>query len=108
MQELSVAQVQDIILETQEDKTHRDMFIHKSPCAGNETGAIFFAISGTPPRGYAMFLPNMEGKNQGMLHIFDELGLKRKILHCKINDIDQFKDNDVCFAKKVIPVIEVQ
>jgi hypothetical protein len=108
MQELSVAKVQDVILETQEDKTHRDLFIHKSPCAGNETGAIFFAISGTPPRGYALFLPKKEEKNQGMLHVFDELGLKRKIIHCRIIDLDRFKDNDVCTAKEAIPVIEVQ
>jgi hypothetical protein len=55
-----------------------------------------------------MFLPNKEEKNQGMLHVFDELGLKRKIMHCRIIDLDSFKDNDVCIAKEAIPIIEVQ
>jgi hypothetical protein len=94
MQEITVKQVQDIILEAQADKTLHNMFIHKSPCAESATGAVFFAISGTPPRGYAMFLPE-GGKDTGILHVFDHLGLKRKILHCKIIDLANYKDSDV-------------
>jgi hypothetical protein len=94
MQDITVKQVQDIILEAQADKTLRNMFIHKSPCAGNSVGAVFFAISGTPPRGYAMFLPE-GGVDTGTLHVFDHLGLKRKILHCKITDLVSYRDNDV-------------
>jgi hypothetical protein len=108
MRELTVAQVQDVILETQGYKNHRDMYLHKSPCMDNKTGAVFFAISGTPPRGYAMFLPSTEVKNQGMLHVFDELGLKRKILYCEIVDLELYEDNDVCTAKEAIPVIGVE
>lgn len=94
MQEITVKQVQDIILETQADKTLRSMYIHKSPCAESSVGAVFFAISGTPPRGYAMFLPE-GGQDTGTLHVFDHLGLKRKIMHCKITDLVKYKDNDV-------------
>ena len=107
MQELTVPQIQEVILETQEDKTLRQMFIHKSPCAENQIGAIFFAISGTPPRGYAMFLPGEDGE-AGTLHVFDELGLKRKILHCKITDLNKFKENDVCSGEQAAPLPEVQ
>jgi len=103
MQELTVKQVQDIILETQEDKTLRDIYIHKSPCADNSLGAVFFAVSGNPPRGYAMYLPEESGA--GTLHVFDHLGLKRKILHCKIIDLENFKDSDVWSAQESkIPV----
>jgi len=105
MQELTIKEVQDVILECQEDKTLRDMYIHKSPCAENELGAVFFAISGTPPRGYAMYLPAKEGE-AGTLHVFDNLGLKRKIMHCKIRDLDRYKDNDVWNAQAAKPLVE--
>lgn len=105
MQEISIKQVQDIILESQEDKNLRDMYIHKSPCAESNLGAVFFAISGNPPRGYAMYLPG-EGEKAGTLHVFDNLGLKRKIMHCKINDLDQCKDNDVWSAQEGKPLVE--
>ena len=105
MQELTMKQVQDCILETQEDKTLRDMYIHKSPCAENSLGAVFFAISGTPPRGYAMYLPG-EGENAGTLHVFDNLGLKRKIVHCKIADLASCKDNDIWSAQESKPLVE--
>ena len=68
-------------------KSLREMYIHKSPCAEDEVGAVFFAISGTPPRGYAMFLPDGKDDCVGTLHVFDRLGLKRKILHCRIVDL---------------------
>ncbi len=105
MQELIVKQVQDIILETQEDKTLREMYIHKSPCAENSLGAVFFAISGTPPKGYAMYLPGMADK-AGTLHVFDNLGLKRKIVHCTIKDLESYKDNDIWSAQTVEPHLE--
>jgi len=105
MLQLSIKQVQDVILETQEDRTLRDMYIHKSPCAENRLGAVFFAISGTPPRGYAMYLPGVEEK-AGTLHVFDNLGLKRKIIHCKIMDLDSLKDNDIWSAQAVTPLVE--
>jgi hypothetical protein len=105
MQELTIKEVQAVILETQEDKTPRDMYIHKSPCAENALGAVFFAISGTPPRGYAMYLPG-EVDKAGTLHVFDNLGLKRKIMHCKINDLANYKDNDIWSAQAATPLIE--
>ena len=104
MQELTIKQIQDVILESQEDKTLRDMYIHKSPCAENNLGAVFFAISGTPPRGYAMYLPG-EGEKAGTLHVFDNLGLKRKIMHCKIKDLEKCKDNDIWSAQEAKPLI---
>jgi len=51
MQELTLEEVQEKILETQQDKTLKEMYIHKSPCSENNIGADFFAISGVPPRG---------------------------------------------------------
>lgn len=105
MKELTVKEVQETILETQEDKTLRDMYIHKSPCAGDSLGAVFFAISGNPPRGYAMYLPN-SSDGAGTLHVFDNLGLKRKILHCKIEDLTNYHDNDVWSADKAKILVE--
>lgn len=96
MQNMTVQGIQDVILETQEDKTPRDMYIHKSPCADNEVGAVFFAISGTPPMGYAMYLT--EG-DKGTLHVFDNIGLKRKIMHCRISDLENYKDSDMWDAQ---------
>ena len=106
MHELSIKQVQEVILETQEDKTPRVMYIHKSPCANNSLGAVFFAISGTPPRGYAMYLPG-EADKAGTLHVFDNLGLKRKIIHCYIKELTSYKDNDIWNAQEASPPIEV-
>jgi hypothetical protein len=105
MQELTIKEVQTVILETQEDRTPRDMYIHKSPCAENTLGAVFFAISGTPPRGYAMYLPG-EAEKAGTLHIFDNLGLKRKIIHCTIKDLASFKDNDIWSAQAAELLVE--
>jgi len=107
MQELTVRDVQVIILETQEEKKLREMFIHKSPCSANDVGAVFFAISGTPPRGYAMFLPIGDGSDVGALHVFDQLGLKRKIVHCRIVDLANCNNNDVWSPQTVAPLIEV-
>ena len=104
MQEITLRDIQEIILETQEDKSLREMFIHKSPCAADQIGAVFFAIAGTPPRGYAMFLP--DGGNAGALHVFDRLGLKRKIVHCRINDLETYKDNDVWNPLAAKPLVE--
>ncbi len=106
--ELSVKQVQEVILETQEDRTLRTMYIHKSPCKGDNVGAVFFAIAGTPPKGYAMFLAGEGKTNEGMLHVFDELGLKRKILQVTVTDLGDYKDNDVFDAKLAKPAIKVQ
>ncbi len=106
MQELTLRQVQETILETQGDKSLREMFIHKSPCSEDGIGAVFFAIAGTPPRGYAMFLPDGEDECVGTLHVFDRLGLKRKILHCKIDELVTCEDNKVWTPQKAAPVIE--
>lgn len=106
MQEITLRGVQEIILETQEDKSLREMFIHKSPCAGDQVGAVFFAIAGTPPRGYAMFLPDGKGGNSGTLHVFDRLGLKRKILHCRISDIASYENNDIWSPEAAKPLIK--
>ena len=98
MQELCIAKIHELILETQENKNPHKMYIHKSPCADNNVGAVFFAICGTPPKGYALYLPNEEGK-AGTLHIFDSLGLKRKIIHCNIRDLGDCKENDVWYPQ---------
>lgn len=101
---MTVQGIQDVILATQEDKTPRDMYIHKSPCAANEIGAVFFAISGTPPMGYAMYLT--EG-DKGILHVFDNTGLKRKIMHCRISDLERYKESDVWNAQATKPLLGI-
>lgn len=106
MQNLTLRQVQEIILETEEDKSLREMYIHKSPCTEDGVGAVFFAVAGKPPRGYAMFLPDGEDGCVGTLHVFDRLGLKRKILHCRIDELATCKDNDVWNPKAAAPAIE--
>ena len=102
MQELTLEKVQELILETQQDKTLKEMYIHKSPCSENKVGAVFFALSGTPPRGYAMYLPDGSG-GKGALHIFDNIGLKRKIIHCSILDLDVYEANDVWHPHEKVP-----
>ncbi len=102
MQKLTLEQIQEKILETQKDKTLKEMYIHKSPCAENKVGAVFFALNGTPPRGYAMYLPDKSGK-KGALHVFDNLGLKRKIIHCSLLDLDKYEANDVWHPHEIMP-----
>ena len=99
MQELTLKQVQEKILETQKDKTLNEMFIHKSPCAEHKVGAVFFALNGVPPKGYAMYLQGESG-HAGALHVFDNLGLKRKIIHCAIIDLESYEANDVWDPQK--------
>ncbi len=53
--------------------------------------------------GYAMYLPEGE---KGTLHVFDNLGLKRKIVHCAIKDLASYKDNDVWNAQAAKPLVE--
>lgn len=105
--QVTVADVERLILETQEDRTPCDMHIHKSPLE-DSVGAVFFAISARPPKGYAMFLPRDNDKNSGILHVFDNLGLKRKILHVTINDLDEYKDRDILKVQQVVQVLEVK
>ncbi|RLI02988.1 hypothetical protein DRO31_02850 [Candidatus Bathyarchaeota archaeon] len=102
MQEITLENVQDLILETQQDKGLKEMYIHKSPCSENGVGAVFFALGGNPPRGYAMYLPDESGK-KGALHVFDNLGLKRKIIHCVIMDLGRYEANDVWHPHEVVP-----
>jgi hypothetical protein len=104
MQELTLEEIQEKILETQQDKTLKEMYIHKSPCAEKKIGAVFFALNGVPPRGYAMYLPGEHGK-AGALHVFDNLGLKRKIVHCTILDLDRYGNNDVWDPEKAAPQV---
>ena len=53
-----------------------------------------------------MFLPDGKDGGVGTLHVFDRLGLKRKILHCRIVDLASCKDNDVWSPQVAAPVIE--
>jgi hypothetical protein len=94
MQEITVKKIQEMVLETQEDKTLGDMNIYKSYCSGGSLGAVFFAVCGEPPRGYAMYILDEDGK-AGTLHTFDEVGLKRKVIHCTIKDLSDLKNADV-------------
>ncbi len=54
-----------------------------------------------------MFLPIGDGSDVGALHVFDQLGLKRKIVHCRIVDLANCNNNDVWSPQTVAPLIEV-
>ena len=36
---------------------HRKLFVHKSMCGNGRLGCVFFALEGTPPKGYAVYIP---------------------------------------------------
>ena len=35
----------------------RPLFIHKSKCNHGKPGCLFFALNGSPPKGYALYVP---------------------------------------------------
>lgn len=38
--------------------TKRKLLIHKSYCCYKNLGCIFFALNGSPPKGYAIYVPD--------------------------------------------------
>ncbi|MBA7625154.1 hypothetical protein ES703_32578 [subsurface metagenome] len=89
--QLTVRDVYNRIIKTYSNPKHpRPMMIHKSYSAHSKLGAIFFAVTGSPPKGYAIYVPE-----HSYLIIIDAWGKTKRYRNTKITDLDQFKDDDV-------------
>ena len=89
--QLIVRDVYDRIIKTYSNpKFPRPMMIHKSYSAYSQLGAVFFAVEGSPPKGYALYVPE-----HNYLIIIDAWGKTRRYTATEITDLDQFKDDDV-------------
>lgn len=88
---LTVRDVYNRIIKTYVNpKDSRPMMIHKSYSAHSLLGAIFFAVIGSPPKGYAVYVPE-----HYYLIIIDAWGKTRRYQYTEVTDLDQFKDNDI-------------
>lgn len=56
-----------------EQRTRRALIVHKSHCSYGNLGCVFFALNGSPPEGYALFVPMEE-----YILIIDATGNVRK------------------------------
>ncbi len=74
----------------------RDLHIHKSHCDHMRIGAVFFALDGSPPKGYGLFIPIWGDENsEGYLNIYDPTGRRTRQMRVVITDLDKFSDTDV-------------
>jgi hypothetical protein len=80
------------------ESIHRDMLVHKSRCNYGGIGCIFFALNGSPPKGYAIYSPQ-----HGFLLIVDIDGKTRKITYdygITVDGLDDLKDFDIIKGEK--------
>ena len=87
---VTVRAIYDRIIKTYGNSSSRTMLIHKSYSAYERLGAVFFTVEGSPPKGYAIYVPGY-----GYLIIIDAWGKTRRYQYTEVTDLDQFKDNDV-------------
>ncbi len=74
----------------------RDLHIHKSHCDHTKVGAVLFALDGSPPKGYGLFIPHWgDVSSEGCLNIYDPTGRRTRQMRVVINDLDKFSDTDV-------------
>lgn len=97
---ISVGDIQrlllDAYLKSYGGKIFRDLHIHKSHCDHMKVGAVLFALDGSPPKGYALFIPIWGDENsEGYLNIYDPTGRRTRQTRVVINDLDKFSDTDV-------------
>ena len=92
MKEITVRNVYEMIIRTYSNPHFpREMFIHKSYCDYEKLGAVFFAINGSPPKGYAIYIPGHH-----KLVVIDAWGKQRvRSEQYEITDLDNFKDFDI-------------
>lgn len=94
--EVTLREIRDIILNTYVSQEPRRMFIHKSQSGNGGLGAVFFAIEGTPPKGYAIFQGSSYPKNIGGLWIYNAWGKRISIYgQVTIPDLDSVDDNTI-------------
>ena len=87
---VTVRDVYDRIIKTYTNPSSRTMLIHKSYSAYEQLGAVFFAVEGSPPKGYAIYVPG-----HSYLIIVDAWGKARRYKYTNITDLDQFEADDV-------------
>ena len=69
----------------------RDLHIHKSYDSYSCIGSVYFSLDGSPPKGYAVFIPEL-----WVVNLYDFSGRRfRNITNCKVVDLDNFKDDDI-------------
>ncbi len=74
----------------------RDLHINKSHCCYEKVGAVLFALNGSPPKGYALFIPTWgDESSEGYLNIYDPTGRRTRQMRVMINDLDKFSDTDI-------------
>lgn len=99
LREISVGDIQTLLLKAYL-KSHggrgaRDLHISKSRCWYTNVGAVLFALNGSPPKGYALFIPTWGDEKAGRLNIYDPTGRRTRRLTVEITDLDKFSDTDI-------------
>ena len=97
---ISVGDIQrlllDAYLKSHGGKIPRDLHINKSRCCYEKVGAVLFALKGSPPKGYALFITTWSDENsEGYLNIYDPPGRRTRRIRVMINDLDTFSDTDI-------------
>lgn len=99
LREISVGDIQMLLfnayLRSHGGKAFRDLHINKSRCWYTNVGAVLFALNGSPPKGYALFIPTWGDGNAGYLNIYDPTGRRTRRMTVEITDLDRFGDADV-------------
>lgn len=79
----------------------RKMFIHKSNCNYGTAGCLFFALNGSPPKGYAIYVPEHK-----YLLVVDAWGKTTRYNECylidendEMIDINTFDDTTILEKK---------
>ena len=73
----------------------RRLFIHKSNCNYESAGCLFFALNGSPPKGYGLYVPDHK-----YLLIIDAFGKVTKYNNCILTD-DNGREIDINKYKEV-------
>lgn len=69
----------------------RKLYIHKNYDSYSKIGSIFFSLQGSPPKGYGIYITEFF-----LLNLYDGQGRRFRIIKdCIIDDIGDFKDNDI-------------
>lgn len=63
MKKMSIKDIKQEIAKRFDDKRggysmDRPLFVYKSYCAYHRLGCVFFALNGSPPKGYAIWVPD--------------------------------------------------
>jgi len=66
----------------------RRLFVYRSNSGNGGVGAFFFALEGTPPKGYAVYIPERRS-----LSLYNPQGERFSIYgEIEITDLDKIKD----------------